>query len=1262
MKIKDIQIDGFGVWTGLSVDSMPEGMTLFYGPNEAGKTTLMQFVRAMLYGFTDERREKYLPPLYGGTPGGAVRVTGPGGGYEIRRTSQLTDTDTVGRLTVTGQDGLSQGQHRLSSLLGQIDEPIFTNVFAIGIRELQELSTLDGTAAADELYKLSSGLDRVSLVDVMRSLRGGRRDLVGKPAIDDEGQRTKLAGLLTKRDKLRGEVEQLTRGGRRWSELAAQRRVQEQEIEQLTERMGAWERESKCVETATSVFDTWHQRGDLSIEIADIEQQTELPDEAPGQLVQIEAMMGDRRTKLEEIKNKRREIRDKADQSPVSRRMLDLQGRIEAAAEQATWVEALEEQILRLDGRIESARRQLESDADRLGLDHDDRAALAEGNTDCLPDLSKQALQTLAEPARHVKEAMYGLKQARNEGIAYKKKADKLGDDLQDTLKRAGSTNLQEAIRRQNDRINALRQRIQLGEHLDKLKRHYRELERESVDLETDEALPVDRMLLLGVPFFVGGAAILHGIFHMLNITTFVSDPDPTRGVTYLMIGGMALLLFYFGRENGKRSTSMDLQDCERQIEAIRRQIRDLEAERGDVDASLPSSGEALQQRLREAEHLAADLEAILPTYHAQAAAMQSYKAARQRASKCAEDLKESRHVWAATLDRLGLSESLSPTSVRKLSDGYETLQAGLRRVGELKSEREQRRQEQKALAKRIEDLYLEAMEVQREAAQKDIEEFADEDDQGPQRSAVAVKTRSGPLDQLNHLQEEMSRQRHWIKRRRTLKEQDDHYKKQQAGHARAIERGEQQRRALWAKCGVATADQFYELVDAKARLREMRQQHAELDKQVRNIIGTHVPYDDVAKEIDGAKASDLEKRWDALATRMSETEQRIATLRTQQGELTQEMKHLGEDGRLTTAQLELGCVERQIAAAVRRWQTLAMASSLLEDVCSTFERERQPETLREASSFLSQLTEGKYTRIWTPLGTNKLKIDDNDGTSLPLEVLSRGTGEAVFIALRLSLAAAYARRGVMLPLVLDDVLVNFDRDRAVSAARTLKTFAELGHQVMMFTCHDHIVEIFHDIDVEVRRLPAQGEPGRATVLLPEVYEPEAYGQEEYVEEDEVEEQEVEEPAAEFDTEERQDAPEPPRIRYVKKDLKKPEPKTIVVERTVTPEPAKPEPAKPKSEKKPVPKPKPIPVRPEPEYEYVEEIEYVDEPVVAPTIGWAWYEREPADGKIDHDEAAAEVARSEWVGDDALSAIDATRSDVAAEDDSWWDSPHRAAS
>lgn len=1262
MKIKDIQIDGFGVWTGLSVDSLPEGMTLFYGPNEAGKTTLMQFVRAMLYGFTDDRREKYLPPVHGGTPGGAMRVTGPGGGYEIRRHSQLTDTGVTGRLTVTGQDGLSQGQHRLGSLLGQIDEPIFTNVFAIGMRELQELSTLDDTSAADELYKLSSGLDRVSLVDVMRSLRGGRKNLVGKSSGIDEAEGEKMAGLIAKREKLRDEVAVLTRGGRRWSELASQRRSGIQEIEQLTERTEVWEKEAKTVETATGVLETWRERETIADLIATRESEVHLPEEAPGQLVQIDATMQDRRQKLEEVKNKRRAIREKAAQLPVSKRMLDLQGRIEAASEQATWVEALEEQISRLDAQIEKARNQLDADAERLGLDQDERDELASGNEGSLPDLSRQTLSALAGPAKQVKEQVFLLKQARTTGAEHKKRADRMSEQLRETLAKTRSNDLQQSIRDQTKLIAKLKQRIQIGEHLDKLKRHYRELEKESIELTTAEALPVDRLILLAVPFIFGGISLIYGFAHMFGVNWLVGEPDPTWGLLCLLGGFMGMLTYYFGRENGMRSNSFDREETERQIETMRKQIREIEGERGDIDSDLPAGSQTLELRLRESEHLLDELEAALPTYHNHQAAMQAFNVSRSNAKKAAEGLRSAKHDWSATLERLGLSESMSPSSVRKLGDGYETLQASRRRLDELLTEKDQRKRERQTIAKRIEVLYLESLEVGREAAEESATSIDELDDSSTNASLrrtkndassstagpLARKSLQGPLEQLNHLHEELSRQQHWIKRRRELKDQDTQLKRQQAAHHRNIERCEQQRRALWAKCGVATPEQFYAMVDTKASLKELNQKHHDLDKQIRSIIGSHVDYNEVAKELDGASAHDLEKRWDSLTTRMTETEARIAELRTAHGQLAQEMKQLGEDNRLSVAQLELGCVERRIESLARRWQTLGMASCLLEDVCSTVERERQPETLREASSFLSQLTNGKYQRIWTPLGTNRLKIDDQESKSLPLDVLSRGTREAVFIALRLSLAAAYSRRGVMLPLVLDDVLVNFDRDRAIHAARTLKTFAELGHQVMMFTCHEHIVDIFHDIDVEVRLMPGQGTPGRATVLLPtevstEIFEEEP-AEEEY--EEEVEYEYEEEEVMEVEPE-----PEP---------QPEPKPQPVVVHLAPKPEP-KPEPApQPKPTvvyvERPAPKPKkkPKPVveyyEREPEPVYVEP-ERVFEPEPA-SIGWAWFEREPgnhmddAQQRInDAEEALAAITSDQWTAKDSRSRRDRSARD-----------------
>src|SRR3954470_14757873 len=85
MRIKRIEIDGFGVWKGLALEELSDQAPVIYGPNEAGKTTLMQFVRAVLYGFTPERRKRYLPPVHGGQPGGRLKIANEFGSFVIHR-------------------------------------------------------------------------------------------------------------------------------------------------------------------------------------------------------------------------------------------------------------------------------------------------------------------------------------------------------------------------------------------------------------------------------------------------------------------------------------------------------------------------------------------------------------------------------------------------------------------------------------------------------------------------------------------------------------------------------------------------------------------------------------------------------------------------------------------------------------------------------------------------------------------------------------------------------------------------------------------------------------------------------------------------------------------------------------------------------------------------------------------------------------------------------------------------------------------------
>ena len=81
-------------------------------------------------------------------------------------------------------------------------------------------------------------------------------------------------------------------------------------------------------------------------------------------------------------------------------------------------------------------------------------------------------------------------------------------------------------------------------------------------------------------------------------------------------------------------------------------------------------------------------------------------------------------------------------------------------------------------------------------------------------------------------------------------------------------------------------------------------------------------------------------------------------------------------------------------------------------------------------------MTDDRYVRVWTPLDEDTLLVDDAHGNSLKIEVLSAGTREQVFLAIRLALVSMYARRGAQLPLVLDDVLVNCDAVRAKAPPR----------------------------------------------------------------------------------------------------------------------------------------------------------------------------------------------------------------------------------
>ncbi len=192
-----------------------------------------------------------------------------------------------------------------------------------------------------------------------------------------------------------------------------------------------------------------------------------------------------------------------------------------------------------------------------------------------------------------------------------------------------------------------------------------------------------------------------------------------------------------------------------------------------------------------------------------------------------------------------------------------------------------------------------------------------------------------------------------------------------------------------------------------------------------------------------------------------------LADVRAQRDTAVGELR-LAEEARLRIAestalpaiQAELEWLRAEKADAMREWRVATLAGELVARTLQEFTRTRQPAVLEEASATFERITAGAYTRILQHEDGESLVVLGRDTQRKRPEELSRGTAEQLYLCLRLGLAAEFARRTASLPLIMDDVLVNFDPQRASAVASELERFAQ-EHQVLIFTCHPETAKLF---------------------------------------------------------------------------------------------------------------------------------------------------------------------------------------------------------
>jgi len=169
MWIESIHIGGFGVFCKAEISSLPPGLCLFIGDNEAGKSTLLAFIRFMLYGMSKKKSEdgnRYLP-LIGGTHGGIIQVkTAQNKSIQVHRDF----SNAAGAVTVFDDKNRAVGGSVFEDLLAGTNKELYRNVYGFSLQELQNLASLEADQIKSVLYGASMGAGILALPKAQKNL------------------------------------------------------------------------------------------------------------------------------------------------------------------------------------------------------------------------------------------------------------------------------------------------------------------------------------------------------------------------------------------------------------------------------------------------------------------------------------------------------------------------------------------------------------------------------------------------------------------------------------------------------------------------------------------------------------------------------------------------------------------------------------------------------------------------------------------------------------------------------------------------------------------------------------------------------------------------------------------------------------------------------------------------------------------------------------------------------------------------------------
>lgn len=1131
MKIVDLHIDGFGKLRDRTLHI--EGpLALVYGPNEAGKSTLTNFIRAMLFGFAPrgsaaERNAERYEPIVGSSFGGSLTLIDDEGRHVlIERAGGAGGNRSSGKVKVTFPDGSTGDEQALQELLGGISGDLFRTLFAFGLTELQELRTLQKEEIGSFLYSAGLGISPSILLDGERKL-SARMEQLYKPRGKNQEMNARLKALEEWETAIRRSKEYIGE----YDRIKEQERHAGEQIEQKEAERGKVLEQLAWQEACLKAWEPWSRLRAVQAELAELPEWTPFPEDAVHQWETLQAEYD--RTAMEGEQNtlKLQQLDGLLEQLRPDDELIGCKPEVETLLERISNYEADQRAAHEWRAELTQIERELERTLRLIDAGWDE---------DCLDQFSVSAAtrEELMQWSRRFEE----LEDEKGRIAAEERPLAGQREQLEEELRQLDA-------RGQSDQSH----RLPISEHdLDawedpqsdvsllakqygEYKRHVQEqnhlLERME-DARVQQALaeqfsqarsPRDR------GWTIGAALIM--VLGVAASVILLLETDAGYGMAGILVIaslGISTALWMMGRRanskkpdyrrrsalrtgrfNSEGSINQDAHQAavitlSQKLEAVEKQLSELQPH-------LEREGKRIARLLTLNPAIAVESRQHANSTMAMGSRRHAHSAIDMAATQQQAKLEA---AWASvpganSVPAAGSVEHADWPDLQRLLD--KELDAWQQAAKEWQIRREQKRRvEEKAneLQQRLARIERQQEQL-RASGQACQQAFADVSaawsawlkrhrftmplsPNAVQGSLALVEQGHSLLHQRRRLAARLAAAEQTaaayeaaaagllgeaaaqdpvlgVKRRgealaQELRKQEEAARAEEARRAALLEAQTLRQRLdvlqlrMMELLAAAHAESEAEL-RAHARLVARR---AELEGEQRHLLPA----------LDALVGSERMPQLDAMLTGHGEAELvlRADELKERLAELTREVNELRDQrGRLAgeAAKLEQGVAhgdalqrrEEELAALQqlgREYTVHAFAVQLLRSAREMYERERQPGVLLRASEYFAQMTNGRFSGIRVPFAAERrLEAVEPNGRGVDTAYLSRGTAEQLYLSMRFALAEEYGAR-VQLPLVMDDIMVNFDEERMHSCLKVLGQLSQT-HQIILFTCHRHI-------------------------------------------------------------------------------------------------------------------------------------------------------------------------------------------------------------